>query len=94
MSQDRGRSLGIQLPQPTGLTRRSFLLRVPLAALAAHPLLRQLAWAQAPGTGRLIVHRPAPLMAEMPLASLNTWPSLKSSCGYSNELSELRKIGA
>ena len=59
--------------QPWGLTRRAFVQGVPLALLAAHPLLRRPAWAQAPAGSQLIIHRAAPLIAEMPLASLTSW---------------------
>jgi DMSO/TMAO reductase YedYZ molybdopterin-dependent catalytic subunit len=58
---------------PRGLTRRAFVGRLPLALAAAQPLLRRLAWAQAPQTGQLIVTRPAPLVAEMPLTQLHSW---------------------
>ena len=59
--------------QAGGMTRRAFVGGVPLALLAADPLLRRLAWAQAPAAGPLIVHRAAPLAAEMPLKSLTGW---------------------
>ncbi len=58
---------------PTSLSRRAFVGGLAVASVAAHPLLRGLAWAQAPGVGRLMVQRPSPLAAEMPLASLTSW---------------------
>lgn len=58
---------------PYGVSRRGFLGGITVVSVAAHPLLRGLAWAQAPGSGQLIVHRPAPLVAEMPLSALTTW---------------------
>lgn len=60
-------------PPPTGLSRRAFVGGLAVASVAAHPLLRGLAWAQTPGVGRLMVQRPSPLAAEMPLASLTSW---------------------
>lgn len=56
-----------------GLSRRGVLGGLVVASLAAHPLLRSLAWAQAPSPGGLIVRRPAPLVAEMPLTALTSW---------------------
>lgn len=59
--------------QPSSLTRRAFVRGIPFALVAADPILRQLAWAQAPSPGQLIVRRSAPLAAEMPLKSLTRW---------------------
>lgn len=59
--------------EPGRLTRRAFVGGLPLALAAVEPLLRRLAWAQGGGAGQLIVHRAAPLTAEMPLKSLTTW---------------------
>jgi DMSO/TMAO reductase YedYZ molybdopterin-dependent catalytic subunit len=53
------------------LARRGVLVGLPAAALASSPLMRRIVWAQQGlASGKLIVHRPAPLVAEAPLASL------------------------
>ncbi|MBI1893331.1 MAG: sulfite oxidase [Candidatus Rokubacteria bacterium] len=55
------------------LTRRAFVGGLPPALVAAHVLVRNLAWAQAPAGSQLILHRAAPLVAEMPLKGLTSW---------------------
>jgi DMSO/TMAO reductase YedYZ molybdopterin-dependent catalytic subunit len=53
------------------LARRGVLVGLPAAALASSPLMRRIVWAQQGlASEKLIVHRPAPLVAEAPLASL------------------------
>ncbi len=64
---------GSPFPHPAGFSRRAFVGGLALASVAAQPLLRRLAWAQAMAPGRLIVQRPSPLAAEMPLASVTSW---------------------
>jgi DMSO/TMAO reductase YedYZ molybdopterin-dependent catalytic subunit len=56
------------------LARRGVLVGLPAAAaLASSPLMRRIAWAQQTlASGKLIIHRAAPLMAEAPLASLTS----------------------
>lgn len=73
MFQYHRRSLDVRLQQTRGITRRAFLGTLPVTLLAAHPILRGLALAQASGAGPLVVHRASPLVAEMPLESLKSW---------------------
>jgi DMSO/TMAO reductase YedYZ molybdopterin-dependent catalytic subunit len=55
------------------LGRRAFVAGVPMAIMATQSLLRGVAWTQTPTASPLIIHRAAPLTAEMPLSRLTTW---------------------
>ena len=57
----------------SGLSRRAFLGGLTAASVAAPSLLGRFAWAQGGGPAQLLVHRPAPLVAETPLTALTSW---------------------